>query len=173
MSFVEVREAVLDSPWRAFSLFTVRAAISSARLSERPCCFWLSLMCSYWRARFVPFLTPRGGIQGGYPGRCTQKLPATRPEYHAPADGPPAGADHSRDRPLADSGQPDPPARGLPQPPVGLREPARPRVLLDPGRGDDGARRAPRGAAASVRDGGPQAYSAHCAEYGAGIVPSP
>ena len=27
-----------------------------------PRSFALSLMCSYWRARFVPFLTPRGGI---------------------------------------------------------------------------------------------------------------
>ena len=68
---------VLDSPERAFSLFTVRAAISSARLSERPARFSLSLMCSYWRARLVPFLTPRGGIStssrigssGRYPAR--------------------------------------------------------------------------------------------------------
>jgi hypothetical protein len=36
MSFVDVRDAERDSPWRAFSLFTVRAAISSARPSERP-----------------------------------------------------------------------------------------------------------------------------------------
>src|SRR3954452_10644863 len=62
MSCVEVRERVRDSPLRARSLFTVRAAISSARSSERPCSSWLSLMCSYWRARFVPFLTPAGGI---------------------------------------------------------------------------------------------------------------
>ena len=58
MSLVELREAVRDSPERAFSLFTVRAAISSARLSERPACFSLFLTCSYWRARLVPFLTP-------------------------------------------------------------------------------------------------------------------
>src|SRR4051812_36011581 len=62
MSWVEVRERCLDSPLRARSLFTVRAAISSARSSDAPCSFWLSLMCSYCRARLVPFLTPRGGI---------------------------------------------------------------------------------------------------------------
>src|SRR4051794_32410813 len=62
MSFVDVREAVRDSPLRARSLFTVRAAISSARDSDAPWDFWLSLMCSYWRARLVPFLTPRGGM---------------------------------------------------------------------------------------------------------------
>src|SRR3954452_7102518 len=62
MSCVEVREAVRDSPERARSLLTVRAAISSARDSDAPWSFWLSLMCSYWRARLVPFLTPRGGI---------------------------------------------------------------------------------------------------------------
>src|SRR5947209_18580034 len=61
MSLVDVRDLVLDSPDRAFSLFTVRAAISSARLSLAPWSFWLSLMCSYWRARLVPFFTPRGG----------------------------------------------------------------------------------------------------------------
>jgi len=38
MSFLEDREAVRDSPLRAFSLFTVRAAIASARLSERAWC---------------------------------------------------------------------------------------------------------------------------------------
>src|SRR4051794_10833166 len=62
MSRVELRERVRDSPLRARSLFTVRAAISSARPSEAPCSFSLFLMCSYWRARFVPFFTPRGGI---------------------------------------------------------------------------------------------------------------
>src|SRR5688572_14728946 len=62
MSWVDVRERWRDSPLRAFSLLTVRAAISSARSSDRPCPFWLALMCSYWRARLVPFLTPRGGI---------------------------------------------------------------------------------------------------------------
>src|SRR5688500_5276323 len=78
MSLVEVRERCRDSPRRARSLLTVRAAISSARSSGAPCSRWLFLMCSYWRARFVPFLTPRGGIAlSDYPlhmrqnGYCT------------------------------------------------------------------------------------------------------
>ena len=45
---------------RAFSLLTVRAAISSARDSDAPCSFWLSLMCSYWRARLCPTHSARG-----------------------------------------------------------------------------------------------------------------
>src|SRR5437764_2785824 len=61
MSLVDVRERVRDSPDRARSLLTVRAAISSARPSPVPRSSWLSLMCSYCRARLVPFLTPRGG----------------------------------------------------------------------------------------------------------------
>src|SRR3977135_4752079 len=59
---VELREALLDSPERALSLLTALAAISPAAFSERPSRFLLSLMCSYWRALLVPFLTPRGGI---------------------------------------------------------------------------------------------------------------
>jgi hypothetical protein len=59
---VELREAVSDSPERALSLLTARAAISSARLSDRPASFSLCLMCSYWRALLLPFLTPRGGM---------------------------------------------------------------------------------------------------------------
>ena len=51
-----------DSPARAFSLFTVRAAISSARDSDAPWLFVLFLISSYWRARLVPFFTPRGGM---------------------------------------------------------------------------------------------------------------
>src|SRR3954451_24777025 len=62
MSFVDVRERCRDSPLRARSLLTVRAAISSARSSDLPWSSWLSLMCSYWRARFGPFLTPAGGM---------------------------------------------------------------------------------------------------------------
>src|SRR4051794_40139591 len=62
MSRVELRERCRDSPLRARSFWTVRAAISSARRSVRPCCFWLRLTCSYWRARLVPFFTPRGGM---------------------------------------------------------------------------------------------------------------
>jgi hypothetical protein len=62
MSSRESRDASRASPCRARSLFTVRAAISSARSSEAPRSRADSLMCSYWRARFVPFFTPRGGI---------------------------------------------------------------------------------------------------------------
>src|SRR3954452_17762457 len=62
MSRVDVRDRCRDSPERARSLLTVRAAISSARCSERPWSFSDSLTCSYWRARLVPSLTPRGGI---------------------------------------------------------------------------------------------------------------
>src|SRR3984957_14175583 len=62
MSPVEVRELAFASPLRARSLLTVRAAISSARFSETPCLRSLSFMCSYWRSRLLPFLTPRGGI---------------------------------------------------------------------------------------------------------------
>src|SRR5919204_1919817 len=57
---VEVRDRWRDSPERARSFCTVRAAISSALRPPRA--RWLRLMCSYCRARFVPFLTPRGGI---------------------------------------------------------------------------------------------------------------
>src|SRR3954452_5760289 len=76
MSCVDVRERWRDSPLRARSLLTVRAAISSARSSDLPCSSWLSLTCSYWRARFVPFLTPRGGIDGSPSGSWWE--PATR-----------------------------------------------------------------------------------------------
>src|SRR6185437_13450618 len=62
MSCVELREAVCDSPERARSLFTVRAAISSARSVDAPRDLTDSLTASYWRARLVPFFTPRGGI---------------------------------------------------------------------------------------------------------------
>ena len=51
MSRVDVRLAVLASPERARSLFTVRAAISSACLVFSPRCFALALMCSYCRSR--------------------------------------------------------------------------------------------------------------------------
>jgi hypothetical protein len=63
-SFVEVRDAVFDSPERARSLLTVRAAISFARPLEAPRFSALSFTCSYWRARLVPFFTPAGGIYG-------------------------------------------------------------------------------------------------------------
>ena len=51
MSRVEVLLAVLALPERARSLFTVRAAISSARLVLSPRRFALALMCSYCRSR--------------------------------------------------------------------------------------------------------------------------
>src|SRR4051794_20036966 len=75
MSCVDVRERCRDSPLRARSLFTVRAAISSARSSEAPWSSSLSLMCSYWRARFVPSLTPRGGIGSSFPCLLYFRLP--------------------------------------------------------------------------------------------------
>jgi hypothetical protein len=62
MSLVDVGELVRDSPDRARSLLTVLAAISSARCYEAPLLRSLCLMCSYCRARFVPFFTPLGGI---------------------------------------------------------------------------------------------------------------
>src|SRR5207302_1165924 len=60
------------------SLLTVRAAISSARPSLAPCSRWLSLMCSYCRARFVPFFTPRGGIRPSCPKICSPEYFSTR-----------------------------------------------------------------------------------------------
>jgi hypothetical protein len=53
MSSVKVRLERFDSPWRARSLLTVLAAISSATSSERPARFSLALMWSYWRSRFL------------------------------------------------------------------------------------------------------------------------
>jgi hypothetical protein len=47
MSRVDVLDRERDSPARARSLFTVRAAISSARRVDRPWLRSLSLMCSY------------------------------------------------------------------------------------------------------------------------------
>jgi hypothetical protein len=46
-------EADFVSPARARCLLTVRAAISSARSSERPSSFSDSLMCRYWRSRLL------------------------------------------------------------------------------------------------------------------------
>src|SRR5437016_6688438 len=83
MSCVDVLKRVRDSPERARSFWTVRAAISFARLVDRPCCRSLRLPCSYWRARLVPFLTPLGGI--GSPPRvafrdshCPEQRPMTQ-----------------------------------------------------------------------------------------------
>src|SRR6478672_1719587 len=65
MSSVEVRLACLDSPCRARSLFTVRAAISSASSSLRPRSSRPSLMCSYCRSRFFDHCC--WGIPSRYP----------------------------------------------------------------------------------------------------------
>src|SRR5213080_3144931 len=53
MSRIEVRLASMVSPCRARSLFTVRAAISSALSSPVPRSTDPSLMCSYWRSRML------------------------------------------------------------------------------------------------------------------------
>src|ERR1051325_1892755 len=58
MSLRDVRDDSRASPLRARSLFTVRAAISFARLVDSPRSSALSLMCSYWRSRFL--LDPAG-----------------------------------------------------------------------------------------------------------------
>jgi hypothetical protein len=58
MSWVEVRLAEFDSPERARSLFTVRAAISFARLLLSPRLLALASMCLYCRSRLG--LDPRG-----------------------------------------------------------------------------------------------------------------
>src|SRR5215475_7398191 len=58
MSWVEVRLAEFDSPERARSLFTVRAAISFARPLLSPRLLALASMCLYCRSRLG--LDPRG-----------------------------------------------------------------------------------------------------------------
>jgi hypothetical protein len=56
----------------------VRAAISSASLSDPPCSRTESFTCSYCLARFEPFFTPRGGIAAPF-GRCHRtRTPAGR-----------------------------------------------------------------------------------------------
>jgi hypothetical protein len=79
MSWRESRDDVAASPARARSLLTVRAAISSAVSSLRPCSRSESLMCSYCRARFDPFSTPRGGICPHLLGRLDHVLSAPVP----------------------------------------------------------------------------------------------
>lgn len=91
MSRVEDRLAVLDSPERARSLLTVRAAISSARFVLSPRCSALSLTCSYWRSRSG--LEPRGMTtprrvrcrHGGGSTEPTLRLPVPEPLTPAPA----------------------------------------------------------------------------------------
>jgi len=75
MSSVEVRLACFASPARARSLFTVRAAISSARSSLRPRSFRPSLMCSYCRSRFA--LHTCCGILTSSIGPVTTQVPTT------------------------------------------------------------------------------------------------
>src|SRR5688500_7133671 len=53
MSRRDSRELVRASPLRARSLFTVRAAISSATPSGRPSFFRPALMCLYCLSRFL------------------------------------------------------------------------------------------------------------------------
>src|SRR5437867_5189632 len=87
MSRVELRDAVRLSPERARSLLTVRAAISSARSVEAPRSLALSLTCSYWRARFVPFLTPRGGMRNPFLTRFVASTVAPNPRNTRGYDG--------------------------------------------------------------------------------------
>src|SRR4051812_36377318 len=77
---MEERLAVFASPERARSLFTVRAAISSARSVDSPRFFALVLMCSYWRSLFgldpagMAFLLPgfmsEDGFAAGHRDQC-------------------------------------------------------------------------------------------------------
>src|SRR4051812_24761843 len=117
MSCVDVRERWRDSPLRARSLFTVRAASSSARDPDAPRSFALSLMCSYWRARLVPFFTPLGGMPSGYPPATPGTLPMSvlalahdgegeRYEQH-PADAEQHEADRDHDDAAVDGGHRD------------------------------------------------------------------
>src|SRR4051812_39977049 len=66
MSSSDSRDASRVLPARARSLLTVRAAISSALLTERPCSRSLSLTCSYIRSHLLPFGTPLGGIAASF-----------------------------------------------------------------------------------------------------------
>src|SRR6266511_4246500 len=87
MSSVDVRLFSLDSPLRARSLFTVRAAISSAVSSLRPRFSSPLLMCSYWRSRLslhwfrgiaVSFQRPPHAVpESPWDMRCAS--PARRP----------------------------------------------------------------------------------------------
>ena len=83
MPRVEDFDAVHVLPARAFSRLTVRAAFSSARFSDAPAAFAESLMCSYWRARFVPFLTPDGGMSSS----SCRVVPARLPVRPSPTCG--------------------------------------------------------------------------------------
>src|ERR1700709_2684121 len=96
MSSVDARLACLASPARARSLFTVRAAISSAVSSLRPWSSRPSLMCSYCRSRFAlqafGMVPPSIGLENRYPssrrilGRPHQQLAEVAPGEQ-PAEG--------------------------------------------------------------------------------------
>jgi len=91
------------SPARARSLFTVRAAISSARSSEFPRSSNPSLMWSYWRSRvavhlccgIVAPLPSNSSNDGSLPGRPPEPTSTLMPgdfskteaEHVAPAPG--------------------------------------------------------------------------------------
>src|SRR2546421_8147916 len=79
MSRRDVRDDSRASPVRARSLLTVRAAISLARLVERPCFFSLSLTCSYWRSRLL--LQAFCGMQ--IPPRWVRVGPAPEAAFYA------------------------------------------------------------------------------------------
>src|SRR3954447_4884553 len=64
MSVFDSLDAVFASPERARALFTVRAAISSARFSGTPRLFSALRMCSYCRSRFGD--DPRGMTESSY-----------------------------------------------------------------------------------------------------------
>src|SRR5690606_19703843 len=71
MSLTDVLLFCRDSPDRARFLFTVRAAISSARSSLVPFFFAPDLMCSYCRSRFLDHACC--GI-AYLPGSCPDQL---------------------------------------------------------------------------------------------------
>src|SRR5262245_26736425 len=97
MSVTEARLASRASPERARSLFTVRAAISSAVSSLRPCSFRPCLMCSYCRSRFA--LQASWGIGcsfhpgrlGSGPNPVPTRSGANSPGIGTPRLGPPRG----------------------------------------------------------------------------------
>src|SRR5919109_2808533 len=110
MSVRESREDSRDSPTRARSLLTVRAAISSARSSERPLSSSLFFTCSYIRPHLEPFLIPLGGIAASFRYRCS---PVTR---RTPCESRGGGSEEGR---LSVLGALALRLRGAPPPPLG------------------------------------------------------
>src|SRR5262245_7486389 len=110
MSRREVRLFLRASPVRARSLFTVRAAISSARLALVPRASSLFLMCSYCRSRVL--LDPRGI---GPPPCGLEQIPPLRvsPNHRVtPADPVPGRETPDEGAPAA--GYPRPRRQGYP-----------------------------------------------------------